>query len=224
MEKQFKERLSRHLDIGVDVVVNENRSIMLNVLEKTRNWVRLSVHRMFLDAPEDVISAIARYIRGKKNGSQKDFLIRGYIQSNLGRFNYSHTVNKEKLISQGRYYDLKEIYESLNRFYFKNSLKLNITWFGQWKKRSRTRVIFGQYYDHLKLIKIHRLLDDPFFPSYFVTFVVYHEMLHDIIPGYIDEKGIYRPHGEQFKKREREFYDFERAHLWEKQNRPLFFR
>jgi hypothetical protein len=225
MEQQFKDRLAKHLNIQLDIVLNENRSTMLNILDKTKNWVRLSVHRMFLDAPEDVLSAIARYVRGsKKEGTKNDFLIRGYIQSNLGRFNYSHKISKDKLITKGRHYDLKVIYDSLNKRYFKNALDLNVTWFGQWKKRSRTRVIFGQYYDHLKLVKIHRLLDDSFFPEYFVSYVVYHEMLHEVIQGHVDNKGIYRTHGEDFKKREREFHDFERAHLWEKQNRSFFFR
>lgn len=220
---EFQEKLSKLLDIQLELVVNENRSTMLSLLEKKRNRARLSIHRMFLNAPEDVISAIAHYVRGTRR-PRKDLIIRGYIQSNLPRYNYSYKINKDKLVSVGRYYNLKRIYDTLNKHYFQNKLDLDITWFGLSKRRQRrSRIIFGMYQDHLKLIKIHRIMDDPFFPDYFVRFVVYHEMLHEVVPGYVDEKGLFRIHGKEFKEREKQFEDYEKAILWEKKNKKQLF-
>lgn len=223
--EEFQEKISKHLDLKLDLVVNENRCTMLSILERKRNSARLSIHRMFLDAPEDVVSAIAHYVRGTRRERQgKDLLLRGYIQSNLGRFNYSHKINKTKLVASGKVYDLRKIFEMLNHDYFQNKLQLDITWFGKPYQRSRSRIIFGQYFDHMKLIKIHRMMDDPFFPDYFVHFVVYHEMLHDVVPGYVDERGLFRTHGAEFKQKERQFAGYEKAIAWERKNKKILFK
>ncbi len=223
--ENFKQKIAKHLNMHLDLVINENRCTMLSVLERKRDRARLSIHRMFLDAPEDVISAIANYVRGQHRRHQRQNLVlRGYIQSNLSRFNYSHRLDRTKLEAKGRYYNLRAIYESLNHHYFQGRLQLDITWFGTASKHKRTRIIFGQYYDQLKLIKIHRMMDDPFFPDYFVHFVVYHEMLHDVVPGYVDERGVFRSHGEKFKRLERQFVDYERAYDWEQSHKKYLFR
>lgn len=225
MIEKFKKKLSRHVSMEVELVINENRSTMLNVLSRKRDFAKISMHKMFLEAPEDVISAIAHYVRGnRRERGFKDLLLRGFIQSNLERLDYSHLLDESKLISLGNLYDLKPICEALNRKYFKGKLDLKITWYGTKGRTNRSRVTFGQYYDHLKLVKIHRILDDPFFPDYFVFFVIYHEMLHHVVPGFIDKNGLYRVHGPEFKKREKEFADYEIASQWEKKHRHLFFK
>lgn len=220
----FKRKITKHLSIQLELVVNENRSTMLSLLKKKQGYARLSMHRMFLDAPEEVISAIAHYVRGTRKAEGNSLLLRRYIQSNLPRFNYAHRIDKEKLITQGTYYDLQKIYEQLNKRYFDNRLDLSITWFGIRRPRKRTRVIFGQYYDHMKLIKIHRMMDSTFFPDYFVHFVVYHEMLHEVVPGHVDRFGIFRTHGKEFKRREKLFEHYERASAWEKEHRTALLK
>lgn len=223
--ERFKKKLSKHVaNMTLELVINENRSTMLNVLARKKDFAKLSMHKMFLDAPEDVISAIAHYVRGtRREKGYKDLLIRGFIQSNLEKFDYSHQLDESKFVHEGRYYDLKQSYDFLNRRYFNNRLDLKITWYGSWGRRCRSKVTFGQYFDHLKLVKIHRVLDDPFFPDFFVDFVIYHEMLHHLVPGYLDEKGIFRVHGPEFKLRESQFEHFEEATEWEKKHRHKFF-
>lgn len=222
---RFRRKLTRTLGFDLELVINENRSTMLNILAKKRDWAKLSVHKMFLDAPENVISAIAHYVRGtRKDRETKDLLIRGYIQSNLKRFDYAHLLNTKNFATTGRFYDLKAIYEKLNRDYFGSRLDLKITWYGVSGRKTKSRVIFGQYFDHLRLVKIHRVLDDPFFPDYFVHFVMYHEMLHHVVPGQFDCRGFFRVHGEEFKRLEKEFAEYERATEWEKRNKDHFFR
>lgn len=222
--EELKEKIGKHLNLKLDLVINENRSTMLSVLEKTRRKARLSIHKMFLEAPEPVITAVASYVRGNlRSSASHENILRGYIQTHLSQMDYSDRVKRHKLISKGHYYDLKALYNELNAYYFDNRLKLEITWFGRITKRSCNRVIFGQYFDHLKLIKIHSMMDHLFFPLFFVRFVIYHEMLHDVVPGHIDGNGIYRSHGAVFKKREKEFEEYEQAIEWEKKNKKLVF-
>lgn len=216
--EQLQQKLARHLNFKLDLVINENRTIMLNMLGRRR----LSIHRMFVDAPDDVICAVASYVRGKEK-KKTQLVLRTYIQSRLETLDYSHRVNRQKLHTKGKVYNLQEIYNALNLVYFGGKLDLGITWYGMWGKKRRQRVTFGEYHDSLKLIKIHRMLDDTFFPPYFVSFVVYHEMLHNIIRGHKDQRGLFRVHTQEFKRRERAYHDYERAMAWEKRNKEKIF-
>lgn len=180
------------------------------------------MHRMFLDAPESVIEAIAHYVRGKRHRGS-EHLLRSYIQSYLPTLDYSSRVNPKRLKQVGEVYNLKEIYTEINHTYFGGEMEVEITWFGRVVKKRRSRITFGEYHDSLKLIKIHRILDDLMFPSYFVSFVVYHEMLHHVVPCKRDPRGFTRIHTAEFKAKERLFADYRRAVAWEKENKEKIF-
>lgn len=219
----FKERLGQYLKLRVDVIVNENRSTMLSLLEKKRDRVRLSIHHMFLDAPEEVISAIAQYVRGSRKPTGKEIILRTFIHQKLSRLDGSHLVNKKKLSADGEVYQLDKLFSSVNKQYFGDRLDLQITWFGERRQEVKSRITFGQYYDHLRLIKIHRMLDDPFYPEFFVSFVIYHEMLHSVVPGYFNEKGQLRIHNSEFKKQEKAFAQYQETVAFEKKIKKIFF-
>jgi hypothetical protein len=128
-----------------------------------------------------------------------------------------------KLQTQGEYYDLKAIFDLLNQDYFKNKLNLEITWFGSAHRKARRHRKLGLFCFQTNRIKIHRLLDQPHFPPYFVSYVVYHEMLHSICAPIKGRQGRYRIHHPDFKMREKEFVDYTRAKRWEEENKKLFF-
>lgn len=216
--------LSRYLDLDLDLVINQNRTTMLSILERKGKRVRLSIHEIFLKAPEPVLLAVASFVSGRRNKSREHHLVlRTFIQQQLAQSDFTHLLKKQELIQQGEIYHLKRLYDQNNKTYFDNKLDLAITWYGNRKSRPQTRITFGQYVDGLRLIKIHRMLDDPFFPEYFVSFIVYHEMLHAVIPG-SPGRGRFCFHGEAFKNREKEFKYFRRAIEWEKKNKKDLFR
>lgn len=127
------------------------------------------------------------------------------------------------LKTQGALYDLQKIYNVLNAQYFENKLELKITWFGSAQRRARRHRKLGLYSFQHKLIKIHRLLDQSHFPPYFISYVVYHEMLHSVCPPVKARRGRYLIHHSDFKKREREFAEYADAKRWEEDNKKLFF-
>jgi len=218
----FKIRLAQHLKMDLELVVNENRSTMLNLLEKNRTFVRLSIHKMFLKAPDPVVSAIAHYVRGTR---KENSILRLYIQEHLAQYDYTYLVNQNQLLHAGNNYNLKLLYDEINIKYFDCKLDLSITWYGKQKKsRNSTRITFGQYLAGLRLIKIHRILDDSFFPEYFVSFVIYHEMLHSVISGSLDARGRYCFHSAAFKRREKAFEHYWKAIEWEKNNKKQLFQ
>lgn len=222
----FRKKLATYTRVRCELVINENRSTMLSVLDRRPGFARLSVHKMFLSAPDPVIAAVAHFIKGaRRQREEHNFVLRTFIQQQLSQADYTYLVNPQKLVQEGRVYHLKMLYDSINQKYFENQLRLAITWYGNLKRRARTRITFGQYLDGLRLIKIHRILDDPFFPEYFVAFIVYHEMLHAVIPGHANETSRrYTFHSREFKAREREFEHYHLALAWEKRNKELLFR
>jgi hypothetical protein len=121
------------------------------------------------------------------------------------------------LPNRGRYHDLDLILADLRVRYFPDCAAVRICW-GQWSGRTRPRSIrFGAYLPEKKLIRIHPALDQAFVPRSFVEFIVYHEMLHHVIPP-VRVNGRYHIHSAAFRQREREFPAYAEAMAWRQQS------
>ena len=132
------------------------------------------------------------------------------------------TSRNHKCISQGQHYDLKQIYQLLNAHYFEGKLDLKVTWFGNQNRSVTSKRLLGSYNSRQRLVKVHRLLDNPHFPDYFISYIVYHEMLHHLFPP-IKTKGKRQIHHDLFKAGERKFQHYELAKNWQKENKNKFF-
>jgi predicted SprT family Zn-dependent metalloprotease len=216
----FQQQLEKDIGSKLQLKINDNRSTMLSVKWRP-DCTKVSVHRMFLQAPTNVMQALACYLKGEDQKIAPS--IKAYIEDNLQKLDYSHELDLSLLQTKGKVYDLKKIYHAVNQEYFDKSLNLHITWFGNEKQRQCKRITFGLYHDPLKLIKINRLLDNPRFPDYFITYVVFHEMLHYVCPSYVDERGFKKIHSQEFKKQEKQFKDFKIAQQWIKDNQSFLF-
>lgn len=216
----FQEQLEHNAGIKLQLKINDNRSTMLSVKWEP-DLTKVSMHRMFLQAPKNIMQALACYLNGKQKSLAP--AIKAYIENQISSLDYSHELDCSKLQTKGKYFDLQEIYHSLNREYFNNALNLYITWFGSGDKRKRNRITFGLYHDPLKLIKINKILDHREFPDYFISYVIYHEMLHYVCPAYVDEKGNKHIHSKEFKEKEKKFLFFDRAQEWIKNHKNDLF-
>jgi hypothetical protein len=54
--------------------------------------------------------------------------------------------------------------------------------------------------------------------------VLYHEMLHSVVPDEVLSQGRRRVHTEEFNRRERQFPGYRRARRWEEENLSRFLR
>jgi predicted SprT family Zn-dependent metalloprotease len=121
------------------------------------------------------------------------------------------------LPNRGRHHDLDQILADLRARYFPACAAITIRW-GRWSGRTRTRSMrFGAYLPAAKLIRIHPALDQAFVPRSFVEFIVYHELLHSVIPP-VCVKGRYQIHSAAFRQREREFPAYAEAMAWRQQS------
>ncbi len=219
---ELKNKLCRYSSVDIDLVIKDNRSTFLHVVIKKKKQVKLLLHKLFLNAPEEICRAIARYVLSFEENAL--LVLKKYAQSYFSNIDYSHQIDHSKLKTDGTFYNLKEIYYQLNRRYFNNQFNLSITWFSKPKYKNWSHLTFGSYDSSLKLIRINSLLDDPYVPPYFLSFVIYHEMLHHALPFNSCNGGRRNLHSLEFKNMEKEFYYYNHAMLWEKNNLPQFIR
>lgn len=220
LKTRFQQELEERAGMELQLKINDNRSTMVSVRWEP-NCAKVSLHRMFLQAPQNVMDSLACYLRREETILSPK--VKSFIEENVHKLDYRDQVDRQKLDTHGNVYNLRKIYDRLNDEYFDGRLKLFITWFGKANQKSRSKVTFGLYYDPLKLIKIHRLLDNPIFPAYVVSYVIYHEMLHYVCPAYVDEKGISRIHSKEFKQREAKFEHYELAQKWIREHHKHLF-
>jgi hypothetical protein len=126
---------------------------------------------------------------------------------------------------EGKHFDLRKIFEELNARYFRNRLRsYRVMWGRRRKHRPREYFIFGTIQEEDRMIRINPLLDQPWVPLWFLRYILYHEMLHSVVPDESLTNGRRRVHTEEFNRRERQFRGYARARKWEEENLARFLR
>ena len=200
----------------LSLTLTDNRSVLLSV-RRQKGVVMMRLHHMFLHAPLEVVRALARGLR--RRTPRGDVGVRRFMNENLHRVKRAPRT-MPKLETRGRIYDLRRVYETLNRRFFGRRLKVPITW-GRGGGRARSGgITFGSYDPVLSLIRIHPILDRREVPRYFVESVVYHEMLHHEMGGFTDSAGRTIYHSRAFREAESRYPQHQRALDWEKRNLP----
>jgi hypothetical protein len=126
---------------------------------------------------------------------------------------------------EGTHFDLREIFNDLNQRHFRKRLRgYKVVWGRRRKHRPREQFVFGTIQEEDRVIRINPALDQPFVPLWFLRYVLYHEMLHSVVPDETLGGNRRRVHTEEFNRREREFRDYRRARRWEDENLSRFLR
>jgi len=212
-----RQGLERKLEMAVEgpvqLAVTDNLHRMITQTRE-RGTLRVRVHMMFLDAPERVQDALVDYIAG--TGRAASQVIGAYIDKNSHRIRASRRV-RGPLRTRGKTHDLREILDRVNTAYFGGSLgELLITWGRRTRANGtpRTTIKLGSYSAQERLVRIHPVLDLSWVPRYFVSYIVYHELVHHVVPP-VRVGGHVLLHPPEFLRRERLFRHYERAIAWE---------
>jgi len=129
------------------------------------------------------------------------------------------------LLHEGMHFHLRPMFDDLNKRYFRGRLRgYKVMWGLRRKHRPKEYFIFGTIQEQDRVIRINRALDQPFVPSWFLRYVLYHEMLHSVVPDKALSQGRRRVHTEEFNRRERAFPGYWRARRWEEENLSRFLR
>ncbi len=129
-----------------------------------------------------------------------------------------------KLYDRGSVYHLRELYDEVNKEYFNSELKLKITWFGNALKLPKRRMTLGSFTSELKLIKIHRFLDQEQIPKTYVKFIIYHEMLHYVAPPVVKKWARRKIHHAHFLALEKQFKEYENVQKLKQTIRSQIFK
>jgi hypothetical protein len=212
--QSLERRLRAAFPGPVILSITDNRhSIITHRVQ--RGVLHARIHHMFLDAAPAVVDALVRYVT--EGGREDSALLGDYIDDN--GFRLARRKRNAPLVTKGKHHDLLDIYAKLNDRYFDGTINALITW-GKGpttKSKHRKTIKLGSYAAFDRLIRVHPGLDRTWVPNYFVAYIVYHEMLHHVIPG---SRGLGRVnfHPPEFKARERGFRHFERSLDWEKKH------
>ena len=196
---------------------NHNSSTMVSLSRKGQ-LAKLRIHWLFTKAPPDVLEAVVRCFFAREDGEGVKRLrckIFDFIEEN--RDLMLSILSPLQLRSpRGRTYHLAQIEESLRQRFPIRCRGVRIGWSGR-----VTPCLMGKWIAMPKgsrnVIIINRLLDDPRVPRYYLEYIVFHELLHEVIP-IRREGGKWVHHSMEFRRLERQFPAFERARRWERKN------
>lgn len=205
--------LSAQLATQVTVIWTDNKASMLSARGSQATGYVVRLHGLFLEAPAEVWQALVAYLR--HTGPQAARTIRAYIRQQQHRVTPPPAARTSALQPCGQYFDLEAMYRDLNQRYFIERVQAEITWSRRPLQRQRTSMRFGSYHERDRLIRVHRLLDQPFVPRYVVENVVFHEMLHQLIPRQL-RNGRWSIHPPEFRQQERRFEYYQQAEQWQR--------
>jgi len=198
----------------VRLTVHDNRSTMVS-FRRAAGALHYRVHHMFLEAPGEVVRALAAFAGPVRGGAARRREASGHIDAFVrARRDRIGAPRVGRLQPRGRIHDLQAIYDRLNASEFGGAIEARIGWGAVRPGRRRCTVKTGVYLHDARVIRIHPTLDRAEVPEFYVATVVFHEMLHQAVP--VREVGGRRVvHGREFRSRERAYRDHERARAWE---------
>ena len=197
------------------IEVRYRRFTSLNTTIRLREGqIKASLSDLLEGAPEPILRAIAHILLAKLYRKPVD----AARARQYRRFTTSEAVVRQserirqtrgrKRISspQGDYYDLEEVFESLNRRFFYGLMGRPLL---TWSEVSARRLL-GHYDPAHNTIMVSRVFDRREVPRYAIEYLMYHEMLHLKHP--VKQKNGRRcVHSRAFQEEEKLFPELELA-------------
>jgi len=216
-QDSLERRIRAHLARGrVQVTLTDNRYTMISVrrIAKQRRY-EVRLHHMFADADPVITRALAHYIAD--NDADASRILGDFIDANAGHVRgRSRRTPAQLIFTAGEHHDLREIFDELNARYFGDRIDAAITWGARsGRPRRRNSIKMGSYSVEDRLIRIHRSLDRAFVPRFFVAWIVFHEMLHQVHDIRV-KNGRREFHSKAFLADEACFELYDQAKVWER--------
>jgi len=218
-QDSLERRIRAHMSKGrVTVTLTDNRYTMISVrrLPKDKRY-EVRLHHMFADADPVITRALARYIA--ENDADASRVLGDFIDSNSGHVRgRARRQPSQVIFTAGEIHDLRSIYDELNTRYFDDKIDAVITWGARMgRPRRRNSIKMGSYSVEDRLIRIHRSLDRVFVPRFFVAWIVFHEMLHQVHDIRV-KNGRREFHSKEFLADEAMYEHYEQAKGWERRH------
>ncbi len=222
-QASLERRVRAHMERGsVRVTLTDNRYTMISVRRLPPRGTRdrhydVRLHLMFADADPVITRALARYVADNDRDASR--VLGDFIDANQGQVKgKARRAPTQIIVTRGDHHDLREMFDDLNVRFFASKIDAAITWGPRTgRPRRRNSIKMGSYSVEDRLIRIHRSLDRPFVPRYFVEWIVFHEMLHQVHDIKV-KNGRREFHSKAFMADEARFDRFEEARAWERKH------
>lgn len=173
------------------------------------------------DMPAEAQKALAYILVSKLYGRRapkwadrtySEFIEREHIRERSAE---SKRVRGRKLVSgtKGKIYDLDEVFDTLNEYYFQGNLRKPVL---TWSARKTYRML-GHHDSAHDTIVISRSLDSEDTPRFVLDYIVFHEMLHVFHPT-VHHNGRRYNHTPEFRRDEEKFRYYTQAEDWIERN------
>lgn len=196
-----------------------------------RGHLTVHLNAFFADAPEEVRDALASWLRSGRRARRATHTIDEWIERQVSALP-ARALDPDRDRARGRVHDLGALARELAAGElapdFASREPPAVVWSRRARTRARRSLRLGTFDPVDRCVRIHPVLDQRAVPSYFVRYVVFHELLHAALE---DEAGARRTaggrrelHGREFRARERAFGDTARALAWERAHLDALFR
>jgi hypothetical protein len=210
------ERKALAVDVRFYPYVGINHTIRVR---QGKVFVRIAeiCHDMPPAAQCGLADILVRKLLGKRASKRTAEPYESYIRSFELRERAAHSrrTRGRKVVTgtKGEVFDLDELFDSLNFWYFGGRIsRPTLTW-----SPRKSFHILGHHDSTHDTISISRSLDSRFVPRFVVEYVLFHEMLHIAHPA-VHHNGRRYHHTPVFRRDERRFNRFHEAEDWIKEN------
>ena len=201
-----------HVDVSYYPYVGLNQTIRVR-----DGQVFVRIAEMSRDMPARVHHALAYILVAKlfrrRVPAEADAIYSEYQDSALMR-QRSHERRRShgrKVVttSKGQVYDLDEIFDNLNFWYFKGGLEKPVL---TWSAKKTYRILAHHDATH-ETIVVSKSLDSTDVPRFVIEYIVFHEMLHIHHPT-VHHNGRRYNHTPAFRRDEKRFPHYREAEAW----------
>jgi len=217
--KRISGLLSVLLPHPVDVVFTDNASTMISFKQRLGR-LEMRLHRMFRHADDALLGSLARFVASRDRRASR--VLDRFIAEHRGEIRAAKRRSRKPGRTAGEHHDLQAVIDSVGGEYFGGQVDARISWGRRTSKRksrrgrTRSRALATYSYD-TRTIRVSPVLDSPDVPRYVLEWIVYHELLHHVLP--VERtSGRSRYHTSRFKALERAFKRYDEAKTWEEEN------
>ncbi len=207
--------ISHQVDKPVQLTITDNTYSMIRV-RPSYDGYNVRLHHMFLEADATVLTSLARFIVSPRKKAPAP--LRDFVTTNYDKIRKSPPRTRRTILrSNGRFFDLRALFDQINEEYFENKIDCLITWGANRRVRNQDSIKLASYSDRTKTIRVNPVLDRSYVPKYVVKGIIYHEMLHHHL-GVELQNGRKIAHSKTFRQIESRYRHYDRLHAWKEKN------
>lgn len=218
-EDDWRALLERALEAPVRVRYGRARHQVVRV-QRHRGTYLVSLARFFSDAPPPVRQALATWMRSGRRARKACATLDAWVDERVRALAHEKPASV-RLEPRGAHHDLAALAQGVIAHHFaQDEVRAwpPVGWGRKSGSRSRRSLRLGSFDPVDRVVRLHPALDSADVPTWFVRYVLFHELLHSVLDRPERAKGRRVIHGPEFVARERAYPDFERALAWEREH------